>query len=57
MILKRHHLQQLPLVQISPEQKAKIEQTAQAILDARAKHPECSLANLYDEFYYASRTP
>ena len=33
----------------SNEQKAKIEQTAQAILDARAKYPECSLADLYDE--------
>lgn len=31
------------------EQKLKIEQTAQAILDARAKYPECSLADLYDE--------
>ncbi|MCM1523270.1 MAG: methylase, partial [Ruminococcus sp.] len=31
------------------EQKAKIEQTAQAILDAREKYPECSLADLYDE--------
>ena len=31
------------------EQKAKIEQTAQAILDARAKFPDCSLADLYDE--------
>lgn len=31
------------------EQKAKIEKTAQAILDARAKYPECSLADLYDE--------
>lgn len=31
------------------EQKAKIEQTAQAILDARANYPECSLADLYDE--------
>ena len=30
-------------------QKAKIEQTAQAILDARAKYPESSLADLYDE--------
>ena len=30
-------------------QKAKIEQTAQAILDARAKFPDCSLADLYDE--------
>lgn len=33
----------------TPEQKAKIEQTAQAILDARALFPDCSLANLYDE--------
>ncbi len=31
------------------EQKAKIEQTAQAILDARALYPEASLADLYDE--------
>ena len=33
----------------TPEQKAKIEQTAQAILDARALHPDASLADLYDE--------
>ncbi len=31
------------------EQKKKIEQTAQAILDARALYPESSLADLYDE--------
>ena len=31
------------------EQKAHIEKTAQAILDARAKYPDCSLADLYDE--------
>lgn len=31
------------------EQKATIEQTAQAILDARALYPESSLADLYDE--------
>lgn len=30
-------------------QRAKIEQTAQAILDARALYPDCSLADLYDE--------
>ena len=30
-------------------QKAKIEKTAQAILDARAKYPDTSLADLYDE--------
>ena len=33
----------------TPEQKTKIEQTAQAILDARAKYPDSSLADLYDE--------
>lgn len=31
------------------EQKDKIEKTAQAILDARAKYPNSSLADLYDE--------
>jgi hypothetical protein len=30
------------------EQKSRIEQTAQGILDARALYPECSLADLYD---------
>lgn len=30
-------------------QRAKIEQTAQAILDARELYPDCSLADLYDE--------
>ena len=30
-------------------QRAKIEQTAQAILDARALYPDASLADLYDE--------
>lgn len=33
----------------TPEQKARIEKTAQAILDARALYPNCSLADLYDE--------
>ena len=31
------------------QQRAKIEQTAQAILDARALYPDASLADLYDE--------
>ncbi len=31
------------------EQRARIEQTAQAILDARAIYPDASLADLYDE--------
>ena len=33
----------------SEQQKQKIEQTAQAILDARALYPDSSLADLYDE--------
>lgn len=33
----------------TPEQKARIEKTAQAILDARVKYPDCSLADLYDD--------
>ena len=33
----------------SEEQKAKIEATAQAILDARALYPDSSLADLYDD--------
>ena len=33
----------------TPDQKTKIEQTAQAILDARALYPDSSLADLYDE--------
>ena len=32
----------------TPEQKSRIEQTAQGILDARALYPESSLADLYD---------
>ena len=36
----------------TPEQKQRIEQTAQAILDARAKYPEASLADLYGEYMY-----
>ena len=31
------------------EQRAKIEETAQGILDARALYPDASLADLYDE--------
>ena len=33
----------------TPEQKIRIEATAQAILDARALYPDSSLADLYDE--------
>lgn len=38
-----------PWPTVSPKQKEKIEQTAQAILDARALYPDCSLADLYDD--------
>ena len=34
------------------EQKARIEQTAQAIIDARAKYPDCSLADMYGDKMY-----
>ncbi|MDE6426741.1 MAG: methylase, partial [Ruminococcus sp.] len=33
----------------TPEQAKRIEHTAQAILNARALYPDCSLADLYDE--------
>ncbi len=38
-----------PWCEPTEEQRTKIEVTAQAILDARAKYPDCSLADLYDE--------
>lgn len=37
-----------PWAEPTAEQKAKIEQTAQEILDARALYPDSSLADLYD---------
>lgn len=33
-------------------QKTKVEQTAQAILDARAQYPDCSFADMYGEKMY-----
>lgn len=38
-----------PWAEPTEEQKKKIEQTAQGILDARALYPDSSLADLYDE--------
>lgn len=38
-----------PWPDVSDEQKAEIEKTAKAILDARAFYPDCSLADLYDD--------
>lgn len=37
-----------PWPQPTPKQKSRIEKTAQGILDARAKYPDSSLADLYD---------
>lgn len=38
-----------PWPEPTEQQKAEIEKTAQAILDARELYPDCSLADLYDE--------
>ena len=38
-----------PWPEATEEQKAKIEKSAQAILDARALYPDCSLADFYDD--------
>lgn len=38
-----------PWCNATSEQKDRIEQTAQGILDARSLYPDCSLADLYDE--------
>ena len=38
-----------PWCKPTPEQRERIERTAQAILNARALYPDCSLADLYDE--------
>ena len=39
----------MPWPNPTDKQKEKIEQTAQAILDARAMYPQSTLADLYDE--------
>lgn len=41
-----------PWPDTTDDQKAKIEQTAQAILDARAQYPDCSFADMYGEKMY-----
>lgn len=48
-ITKDNVYNNFPWCNPAEEQKAKIEKTAQAILDARAKYPDCSLAQLYGE--------
>lgn len=40
-----------PWCNATDEQKLKIEQTAQSILNVRIKYPDCSLADLYDETF------
>ena len=44
-----HVYNNFPWCNPTPEQKARIEKTAQAILDARSLYPDSSLADLYDE--------
>ena len=41
-----------PWPDVTEKQKAKIEKTAQAILDAREKYPDCSFAQLYGKDSY-----
>lgn len=41
-----------PWADVTPEQKAKIEKTAQMILDARALYPDASLADMYGDDMY-----
>lgn len=48
-ITKNNVYNNFPWPTPTDQQKAKIEKTAQAILDARAKYPDSSLADLYDE--------
>lgn len=48
-ITKDNVYNNFPWPNTSEEQKERIEKTAQAILEARAKYPDCSLADLYDE--------
>ena len=38
-----------PWCEVTDEQKSKIKNTAQGILNARALYPDCSLADLYDD--------
>ena len=48
-VFERFGLQHIPWPSPTEEQRKKIEQTAQEILDARALFPDSSLADLYDE--------
>ncbi|MDE5772706.1 MAG: class I SAM-dependent DNA methyltransferase [Ruminococcus sp.] len=41
-----------PFPDLTPEQQTRIEQTAQHILDVRAKYPDCSFADMYGEKMY-----
>ena len=48
-IFWKHRLQQLPLADTLRPPESQNRANRQAILDARAKYPDCSLADLYDE--------
>ena len=48
-ITKDNVYNNFPWCNPTEEQRAKIEKTAQVILDARVKYPDCSLAQLYGE--------
>ena len=48
----RRRVLTLDIREATEEQKAKIEQTAQAILDARAKYPDSSFADMYGDKMY-----
>ena len=48
-LFERYCLQQFPMAGTYWDSDEKIGQSAQAILDARARFPESSLADLYDE--------
>lgn len=41
-----------PFPELTEQSKARIEQTAQAILDARNNYPDCSLADMYGDKMY-----
>lgn len=46
---RRLYDEQLPVEQPDARTESHNRKTAQAILNARAKYPDCSLADLYDE--------
>ena len=47
-LLQGYSLQQLPVANRKRKRKKSVEVLTQAVLDARAKYPDSSLADLYD---------